>query len=274
MAVVASHDRFCEKCGTPLSGGETTGSKPSAMNHGPSTKRVKAKRTKDAFPRVSKFVQIVFWVLAAVGLFGTYVNLADLLAFNEYWKDMTDTAALDSWVSVDDLINPIAGVYFLLHLVLLFAFMTWQYLAHLRTEGLSGGSRRWSSNWTMWGWFVPLGNWVIPKLVMNEIERVAAAPRQANRTEPSRRNGSTSLVGWVWWLFFVASSIFSCVWSVIPSPAFQRRNFDLSLGQIQRSYVLFALAMGCATISCVSGALFVRKVSGRLSISSLTNPSS
>ena len=82
------------------------------------------------------------------------------------------------------------------------AFIVWLHRARTNLDGADGWELNWKPGWAIGGWFVPLANFVIPQLVVSEIDRVSE--RRANEAEGrpyERRRGI--LVLWVvlWTVF-------------------------------------------------------------------------
>jgi len=74
----------------------------------------------------------------------------------------SDPRAFDSaaWSS---LITWIAGIL----------FIVWLYKAYRSAESRGAAGRRWGPGWAVGGWFIPLANLVIPKMVVNETDRMS-----------------------------------------------------------------------------------------------------
>ena len=89
--------------------------------------------------------------------------------------------------------------------------IVWMNKAHKTTQRLWRGSRKWTSGWTVGGWFIPFANFVIPKKVLNEIERIATAPRTGGVVGSGWRQESTSALGWLWWIGFSLSIVFRTI---------------------------------------------------------------
>ncbi len=88
-------------------------------------------------------------------------------------------------------------------LVTAVVFLVWFNKAYKAVASRGATGTRWSSGWSVGGWFIPFANFVIPKLVMNEIDRISYP---ANDTPPigetwkSRPRLTSSDLWWASWI--------------------------------------------------------------------------
>jgi hypothetical protein len=155
----------------------------------------------------------------------------------------------------------VVGLWFLLFLVTGIVMVVWSFKAYRATERLRPAYPSWSAGWAVGGWFIPLAGAIIPKLVLNEVERLATAPRTAGQVDPSWREQSTSALGWLWWIAFVIATLFLGAASGFEEGALDERAHST----IRVGYMCW-LAAGAAFVPAgVLGALFVRRLSSYLS---------
>jgi hypothetical protein len=88
--------------------------------------------------------------------------------------------------------------------VLVIMWMFRSYKA-LNTRGAVGTS--WSPGWAIWGWFIPLANLVIPRLVIGEIERIAQVPYVGDAVGGDWKMHRRFPVGDLWWLLWVGGNL-------------------------------------------------------------------
>jgi hypothetical protein len=86
----------------------------------------------------------------------------------------------------------------LVNLAACITFIVWIFKSAKLSELLAPGQQRMSPGWAIGGWFIPLGYFVIPRLVMGDIWR-ACRPLDGNGFFSGR--GRTVLVTW-WWITF------------------------------------------------------------------------
>jgi hypothetical protein len=110
--------------------------------------------------------------------------------FTALWA--SDPGALDSasWASLS---MWVAGIL----------FIVWLYKAYRSGESRGAEGRRWGPGWAIGGWFIPLANLVIPKMVVNEIDRMsnpdAGEPPIDDRWKRLPRMRSSD----AWWLLLL-----------------------------------------------------------------------
>jgi hypothetical protein len=140
----------------------------------------------------------------------------------------------------------------------LIVLMVWMNRAHKATSTLEPANRRWTSGWTVGGWFIPFANFVIPKLVLNEIERIATAPRENGRVTASWRYQALSAGGWAWWLLLVAANVISLVSGTFGGGA------ELTESELRSTYNWGAMSEAAFAVSAVFGVFVVRRISAVL----------
>ncbi len=211
---------------------------------------------------LSGTLQGFLWAVGALSALLIVLGLVGLGAFNTYWDappgSAAERSAVDDLQSADDAINGLFGFAGLAALVIFVLIIIFGHQAHRFTRSLWPGDRSWTSGWTIGGWFIPLANFVIPKLVFNEIEKIATAPRTNGQASPEWKQQSTSALGWVWWIFFVISYALANAGYVM---------FDDTAGDAdswRAGYVLVAVGGAGLTVSSVTGALYIRKLTRAL----------
>ncbi|MEN8239862.1 MAG: DUF4328 domain-containing protein [Actinomycetota bacterium] len=63
--------------------------------------------------------------------------------------------------------------------------------------------RRWRGAWTIGSWFVPLASFVLPKLVFNELEKIAQIPFTGDDVGDDWTHQSRSTLGDLWWVLWL-----------------------------------------------------------------------
>ncbi|MFP4513066.1 MAG: DUF4328 domain-containing protein [Acidimicrobiales bacterium] len=213
-------------------------------------------------PMLAGWLQGLLYASAALAVLALVFTLRALSTFNDHQDGQSRFRA---WSEAHD--DQVAGLG-LLYLAMLatgILMIIWTYKASQTADRLGPGGRTWGPGWAIGGWFIPFASLVIPKLVLNEIERVATAPRSGAQVVAAWRRQSTSALGWIWWLTFVAGSVLMAASFAFEDPDTLLR----SASDIRAGYTLAALATVCFAVSGVLGALFVRKLSQYLSPHSL-----
>jgi hypothetical protein len=208
-------------------------------------------------------LQGFFWAVAGMALVASVLAVVALLAFNSWWntpvRSVAEARALDDWIDADDGFAAFAGLYYIGAFVVFVLLLVWMNLAHKATQDLWPGLRSWSSGWTVGAWFVPIANLILPKLVMDEIERIALAPRAGTSVADGWQRRPTLAVGWLWWLPFVVGIVLTTIGAGIGD------EVDSSVTEVRASYVASAIGFAALAAGAVCGALYVRRIGGRLS---------
>jgi hypothetical protein len=102
----------------------------------------------------------------------------------------------------------IATLFSLLALVVAAVLvMIWLFRFSKALDARGASGRTWSSGWTIGGWFIPLANLVIPRLVVGEMERIANVPYTNEFVGESWKKYRRSSVGDLWWLMWVSGNV-------------------------------------------------------------------
>jgi hypothetical protein len=207
-------------------------------------------------------IQGFMWAMAALGVITAISAIATIGTFNTYWDtspgSRAERTALDDWTAVEDTFIAFGAFLFLAGIVVIILLMIWMNSAHKTTQQFWSGPRSWSSGWTVGGWFIPLANLIIPKLVLTEIEKLALAPRTAGAVGADWRSRRSSAIGWLWWIGLVVGLVVNNVGTSLGN------EVDSSAGEIRASYALSAVGCALVAIASVFGALYVRRISSRV----------
>jgi hypothetical protein len=138
---------------------------------------------------------------------GDYAGLRDAIveALERDYRD--GRSRFTEWSEAHDAQMGVWVLFILSTLTAAVLMIIWAYKVSQSAERLRPHGRSWGPGWAIGGWFIPLASLVIPKLVLNEAERIATAPRSGNQVVAEWRRQSTSILGWAWWLTYVAASL-------------------------------------------------------------------
>ncbi len=103
---------------------------------------------------------------------------------------------------------------------------------------------------------------VIPKMVLNGIERAALSPRREGRVRARWDVRQTAPIGWVWWLALVGS--FLRVTLTFSSEGSGRARAIADAGTITTAYAFGVFNAVCAVVAALAGAAYFSRMSGRL----------
>jgi hypothetical protein len=81
--------------------------------------------------------------------------------------------------------------------------LVWTFQTSKAFDARGASGRRWRGWWTIGAWFIPLASFVLPKLVFNEIEKIAQVPFPGEEIGERWKTESRSKTGDLWWLLWV-----------------------------------------------------------------------
>ena len=221
-------------------------------------------------PGLGGTLQGFFWAMCGLSIVALLLAIGNLLAFNAWWDTPIGSReaddALDDWVRVEDALQAVGGVMLIVGIVVFVLLVVWSNRAHAASQELWLGERTWSSGWSVGGWFIPLGNAVIPKMVLDEIERIAFAVRSGGRADEAWRTVSTSAVGWVWWLAMIVGALLNVAGNRLGT------ELGASAAEVRLGYVLNCVGLTVSAVGMAAGAVFVRKLTSRLTAEGLRAP--
>ncbi len=153
----------------------------------------------------------------------------------------------------------VVGVFSLCALVVAVLTIIWWYQAYQAVERTGLPRRRWSSGWAVGGWFIPFANLIIPKLVLNEIDRISGAAADGMEGWSDRRVAPA--VNW-WWGCFVSGSLLLGAGTGIAAEQVERGlpDPDLYSTGLSATAVGFAISVAAALL----GAAALRVIGDRL----------
>lgn len=150
-------------------------------------------------------VAAFLWSTAAVYT----VTALSLLVYRFAWSahvDRPSARTLSDLDAVEDAVVAAIGLGWLVTVVTGILFLIWFFQAYESAASRGAAGRTWGSGWTVGAWFIPLGNLVIPKLVMNEIDRMSNPRVQAPVGARWRGMGRHPLND-LWWACLVMAVI-------------------------------------------------------------------
>jgi Domain of unknown function (DUF4328) len=114
-------------------------------------------------------------------------------------------AISDRIQNADDFATAAGVVAIVLTLATAVCFIIWMWRAAKNNEALGRNEPRLTAAWAIAGWLIPLANFVIPVLVMQDLWRGSdpTVPRNDHRWKIGPRS---ALVGW-WWAILLVSRI-------------------------------------------------------------------
>jgi hypothetical protein len=200
----------------------------------------------------------LLYAAAAASLGATLTTIREIDAFDT-WVESGTAPALARLIEAEEASQGLLGVFSLVAMAVAVLTIVWWYQAYQAIERSPLGERSWSAGWAVGGWFIPFANLVIPKLVLNEIDRSSTALEEGVaewRTRPL-----LAIANW-WWAFWVLSSVATAMGAFIMQVQVEATTLDPST---YRSG-LWMLAVGLATVTgaALCGAASIRVIGARL----------
>ena len=212
-------------------------------------------------------LQAMLWLVAGLYALTSLLTVALNNVSRDYLAQPDGpeaAAALDRWIAWEDAVTAVQGVVTVISLALLVVLIVWSFKAHRAADALEAGGRAFGRGWLVGGWFIPVGSLFVPKLAMNEIERVARAERVGGRVVgDSWRFGKVHPLGTLWWASLVGGFMLSRIGNVVAD------GIGTDLDRAETAYLLVATGHAALAISGLLGALHFRLLSGHLSAESL-----
>ncbi len=196
----------------------------------------------------------LFGAHAVVALFAGYWCLVAGMRINRYLSGMVDaeqSRILEAADSADTWSLVAAGVWVFTAVIVII----WSYQVRIASETLWRGARKWSRGWTVGGFFVPVANLVIPKLALNESEKIALHYRRAGVAEPGWADRQPIAEGTIWWIGLIIAGLLSRLTGNLA---------EESLEEVRLLYFVQAGAFGLGALAQLFGISYVSSVSNAL----------
>lgn len=147
------------------------------------------------------FATTVAFGLAAV----LYVAAGD--EYSAYLEDPVQQLEEVSTSAAADGFYGLAGIGMLVTGVV---FLVWFFQAYRAAASRGATGTRWSTGWAVGGWLIPFANFVIPKLVMNEVDRMShpdSGPPPLGDAWMARPRLTTSDLWWTSWILAIVATV-------------------------------------------------------------------
>jgi hypothetical protein len=151
----------------------------------------------------------------------------------------------------DDFVDGAAPFYALTQLVIAVLFIVWQYRVAKNNEALERQHPRFTPGWSIGAWFIPVANFVIPVMIVQDLWR--GATPTTPRGDPRWRSAKGSWLVGVWWA--------ACLLSLLRFGA--SNGDDTSLDDIESSNKIALVGVAATIVAAVLGAFVVWMLSRR-----------
>ncbi len=208
-------------------------------------------------PGLTATLRGFFYGAAAVGLGAALAVTNEARRFGSWIEGGAGTAG--RLVDAREVSEGLVGLFGLCSLVLAVLTLMWWYQAYSAVARTGVIGRSWSPGWAIGGWFIPLGNLVIPKLVLDEIDRISSAAEEGVAEWRARPTSRTT--GW-WWGGFVVASILIAVGTSITTEQTQQGLPSVDL--YRRGLWLTSAGLAVDAGAALAAAASLRVLGGRL----------
>jgi hypothetical protein len=188
------------------------------------------------------------WAGAGTSLLVALVAIGGIGALDSWYNGSGSTSDVRA---IDNALNGAIGLQIIIALVIFVLIIIWSHRAYVVAEGIGITQRSLSSGWAIGAWFIPIGNAVLPRLVLRDIEKAAA--ESVSRTSNGQTQAAPPIaIGWIWWVLFV---VFNGIY-LVGYGAFDDVNGDYDTWQL--GYILLLVGGAGLTVASVLGALYIR----------------
>ena len=246
----------CLHCGHPL---------PAAGQS--DVPRVRTASTESVNLGLSKVTSASLWVTAGLYVMAAGAFVWYLFVWNEWAGQRSPSAAAtQDALDAETIAFGFLGIGFFGYAFTGALFIVWFFKSYRAAASRGATSRTWASGWTIGGWFVPLANLVIPKLVMNEVDRMsnpdAGDPPIEERWRSLPRLESSDM----WWALFVLGSLSTAIGSNWQT--YLDVTTDTPPTATVSGYATATVILACGLLaiagSGIAGARMVRSIGERL----------
>jgi hypothetical protein len=154
----------------------------------------------------------------------------------------------------DDFVTGSSSVYGFTQLVIVVVFIVWMFRAAKNSEALGRAGARFGPGWSIGSWFIPLANFVIPVLIMQDLWRGSDLGRA--RDDRNWRATSGSALVATWWAVWIVSFLRYAA----TNAGFHGNN---SLDHIERSNFVELVGVVATGIAAILALFVVRGLTRR-----------
>ncbi|MDK1025947.1 MAG: DUF4328 domain-containing protein [Actinomycetota bacterium] len=191
-------------------------------------------------PTLTTALSIALAVASAVLLVAAYSALQYASALQKFTGSLSDQE-IESLASVELVWASWSAVALFLLVFTGVLVIVWTNTTSRSFDNRGPIGRRWRGGWTIGAWLIPLANLVIPKLMFNEIEKIAQVPYRGVPIGEEWRMRQRSQLGDLWWLLWIGGAIPSqLIQAVIGDPVGDAGRLAVVLNINSLTHALFA----------------------------------
>jgi len=196
------------------------------------------------------------YAAAGIALAAVFALYNEARAFETWWSNPGSLELLEQVTAAEEATLGIDSLLTLASLTIAVLVVVWWYQAYLAIQRLEPSGLRWSPGWAIGGWFIPFANLVIPKRVLDEVDRVSGTAEDGSvdgwREQPTLR------VAAAWWWFWVGAVVLRGIGLVMTqSQLLPEATFDGGIYASGLRFSLVGLAALCVAALCLAAVLRV-----------------
>jgi len=154
----------------------------------------------------TRVLSVTLSVASVVLMVASFFGLRYASALQKYSGQLSEAEA-GSLEDVELAWASWTGLALLLLIVSGILVIGWTHSASKALDSRGPIGRRWRGGWTIGAWLIPFANLVLPKLVFNEIDRIARVPYAGVPVGEDWRALERSQLGDLWWLLWIAGVV-------------------------------------------------------------------
>lgn len=198
------------------------------------------------------------------GLLEGYVGLLALVMLSTivvfvYFEQAQSgkVGAFDSWDNWETIYAVLYLVSALLSLPIFVLLIIWSRQAHIASESLQPGNRRWGRGWTIGAWFIPVANAILLPLILGEIRKIATSARSGGKVDSNWPRESVSAPLILWFVFYAIGGVLLFVGDAALGNAFDADEYRGGL-------VMVLIGLALTGAGSLLGVTFINDVSTKL----------
>ena len=210
---VSDQSEICNNCGYPIAQREFPPQPPADAEHMPTVNQRTAP-VRGVSAGLTRTTAGFLWGTSGLYLIAAAAFVWYLFVWNDWAGQRSPSAAVvQSTTETEATAFGFLSIAFIGYLVTAVIFITWFFQAYRAAASRGATARTWAAGWAIGGWAIPLANFIIPKLVMNEVDRMsnpeAGDPPIGDRWRSLPRLEASD----TWWGLFLLGAITTAVGS-------------------------------------------------------------
>jgi hypothetical protein len=208
--------------------------------------------------RLTLAARVALYAVAALSIASLIATWNEISAFDEFRSSGT-SASITAVGRAEDVSEDFQTLVLIVGFATAMLTLAWWNRSYRAIQASGALGLRWSPVWAVAGWFIPIGNLIIEKMVLDEIDRVSAAVTTGERSWSTRP--LSVITGW-WWAAWIIGLVVGVFGTTVVSAQIEAPTFDPS--SYRRGLVALALARALSTAAAFLGAASLRVLGERL----------